>query len=75
MFSYSIYLIHPAGSAIWSHWHANPSLGSGVEWIVAVAFMLATALLFYFLVERPSHQFARLAHMWLRQRSVTAVVE
>ena len=69
VFSYSLYLIHLAAHAAWLKL-AVPSLGSGVSWIVMMLFIVAFALGFYVVVERPSHRFARRVYGWLQQRGV-----
>lgn len=67
VFSYSLYITHPAAHTIWERL-AVPSLGSGVSWLVATTFVVAFAYGFYLVIERPSHQFARYAYRWLQER-------
>jgi peptidoglycan/LPS O-acetylase OafA/YrhL len=71
--SYSIYLVHPILSAIWAR-IAPHSLGAGVDWIVAMTFVFVASLVFFFLVERPSHRFARRTYNWLRRPATRAPV-
>jgi len=75
LFSYSMYLIHPAAHEVWRRWISIPSLGSGVDWLVHTAFILAMALIFYLVVEHPSHRFARRTYRWLAPRFRSASTE
>jgi peptidoglycan/LPS O-acetylase OafA/YrhL len=56
--SYSLYLVHAQGmEVIWKL--GVPNLGYIVNWVATMFSALATAYIFYLLVERPSHQVAR----------------
>jgi peptidoglycan/LPS O-acetylase OafA/YrhL len=56
--SYSLYLVHAQGmGVIWKL--GMPNLGYIVSWFATILSSLATAYVFYLLVERPSHQLAR----------------
>jgi peptidoglycan/LPS O-acetylase OafA/YrhL len=56
--SYSLYLVHHEGGVLYSRLRL-PDLGSLATWFGVMACSLAFAYVFYFLVERPSHQLAR----------------
>ncbi|MCU1246818.1 MAG: acyltransferase, partial [Acidobacteria bacterium] len=60
MASYSLYLTHPLGN--WMLWYIPFSAGAvWMPWLVRLAIILSTAFVFFWLVERPSHQWARRA--------------
>jgi peptidoglycan/LPS O-acetylase OafA/YrhL len=60
MASYSLYLTHPLGK--WMLWYIPFSAGAvWMPWLVRLAIILSTAFVFFWLVERPSHQWARRA--------------
>jgi peptidoglycan/LPS O-acetylase OafA/YrhL len=71
VFSYSLYLMHPAAEKVWEKLHV-PKLGSGVTWIFMTLFIVAFAYAFYLVVERPSHRFARRVFVWMQERHATA---
>jgi peptidoglycan/LPS O-acetylase OafA/YrhL len=71
VFSYSLYLMHPAAEQVWERLHV-PKLGSGVTWILMSLFIVAFAYVFYLVVERPSHRFARRVFFWMQQRRAAA---
>ena len=56
--SYSLYLVHPQGAAIPARLHIR-NLGLLPNWFLVMFSSLAFAYVFYLLVERPSHHFAR----------------
>jgi peptidoglycan/LPS O-acetylase OafA/YrhL len=65
--SYSIYLMHLHGQAIFV-WLAFVPFAAGMNWMINIAFVLLVSYTFYLIVERPSHLFARkIAHKLLRQ--------
>lgn len=56
--SYSMYLMHfSIGSAL--HYLALPNFGYIINWTITTGLTLCGCYLFYVLIERPSHQFAR----------------
>jgi len=64
--SYSIYLMHLHGQAIFV-WLAFVPFAAGLNWAINIAFVLLVSYTFYLIVERPSHLFARrIAHKLLR---------
>lgn len=63
--SYSIYLVHLHGFALFSML-SIPYLGGVLSWIVRTTFILIACYIFYLVVERPSHSWARkLASNWI----------
>jgi peptidoglycan/LPS O-acetylase OafA/YrhL len=56
--SYSLYLVHAPGGGLFEKLHL-PSLGGVPDWILVMASSLLFSYLFYMLIERPSHKFAR----------------
>jgi peptidoglycan/LPS O-acetylase OafA/YrhL len=56
--SYSLYLVHPAGGTMFG-WLGLPSLGGVTDWFLVMTSCLTFAYVFYVLVERPSHKLAR----------------
>jgi peptidoglycan/LPS O-acetylase OafA/YrhL len=58
MWSYSIYLVHLHGDALYARLKL-PYLGDLLHWIVKTSFTLLVCYLFYWLVEKPSHELAR----------------
>jgi peptidoglycan/LPS O-acetylase OafA/YrhL len=56
--SYSLYLMHGQGMDLYSRLRI-PYLGFNLDWIFTMGSALLFAWLFYLLVERPSHRFAR----------------
>lgn len=63
--SYSLYLTHKMGMIIFL-WLALPDLGPVLGWSVRLAFVLASAYLFYLVCEKPAHSLARWAGGRLR---------
>lgn len=63
--SYSLYLTHKMGLVIFL-WLALPDLGTVLGWSVRLAFLLASAYLFYLICEKPAHSLARWAGGRLR---------
>ena len=64
--SYSIYLLHLHGQAIFVLLAFAP-FAAGMNWMINIAFVLLVSYTFYLIVERPSHLFARrIAHKLLR---------
>jgi peptidoglycan/LPS O-acetylase OafA/YrhL len=59
LFSYSIYLVHLHGLALFQHGSLGTRLPIVVNWLWQLLFVLAACLTFYAIVERPSHQLAR----------------
>jgi len=56
--SYSLYLVHAQG--VWVFWKLHiPNLGYILNWSATMTCSLGLAYIFYLLVERPSHLFAR----------------
>jgi peptidoglycan/LPS O-acetylase OafA/YrhL len=70
--SYSLYLVHTQGLALYARL-GIPTLGYALEWICRMVLALATAYLFYILVERPSHQLAR--RLSTRRKAPIAEIE
>jgi peptidoglycan/LPS O-acetylase OafA/YrhL len=56
--SYSLYLMHGPALETLRRLHV-PFLGPLMNWVVTMTFVCAYSYIFYFLVERPSHQFAK----------------
>lgn len=69
--SYSIYLTHLTSAAILSYFELQLSRGS--LWVLTITLTALTSLLFYLLVERPSHTLARsLSRAHGRKRAAAA---
>jgi len=66
--SYSIYLTHVHGFALAYAMPFAASLSAGVFWLSRMAVSAAFATAFYFLIEKPSHQFARRYSKRVRSR-------
>lgn len=62
--SYSLYLVHMVILTAWIRWGPGPQ-AERLEWAIRLGVVLLASLLFYLIVERPSHHFAR----WLSQRA------
>lgn len=60
LWSYSLYLIHLPGRALFSELFPSHG-GSAFRWLLMVLFIFSSCYLFYLLVERPSHKIARMA--------------
>jgi len=58
LWSYSLYLVHAPAAEFYSKIRV-PNLGYFVNWCLFYAAILSVSYLFYFCVERPSHQLAR----------------
>jgi peptidoglycan/LPS O-acetylase OafA/YrhL len=56
--SYSLYLMHVPAMRIYAKLPV-PNFGAEVNWCLAIGFILASAYVFYLVVERPSHRLAR----------------
>jgi peptidoglycan/LPS O-acetylase OafA/YrhL len=56
--SYSLYLMHVPAMCIYAKLPV-PNFGAGLNWCLAIVFILGSAYLFYVVVERPSHRLAR----------------
>jgi peptidoglycan/LPS O-acetylase OafA/YrhL len=56
--SYSLYLIHVPAMRIYAKLPV-PNFGAGLNWCLAIGFILGSAYVFYLVVERPSHRLAR----------------
>ena len=56
--SYSIYLLHLHGQAIFILLAFSP-FAAGMNWIIKIAFVLLVSYTFYLTVEKPSHYLAR----------------
>ncbi len=56
--SYSLYLMHVCANVIFVRL-AFPNLGFTVTWLMRFGWVLAVSYIFYLIVERPSHSFAR----------------
>ena len=56
--SYSLYLVHPHGQLIWKSLPAF-ALPLILNWPIHLAFILICAFAFYWLIEKPTHQWAR----------------
>jgi peptidoglycan/LPS O-acetylase OafA/YrhL len=56
--SYSIYLVHLHGDALYARL-GLPYLGDLLQWLVKTSFALLVCYAFYRVVEKPSHEFAR----------------
>ncbi len=56
--SYSIYLVHVLAISALSRMEL-PNLGYGINWLVAMSFILACSYLFYLCLEYPGHLLAR----------------
>jgi peptidoglycan/LPS O-acetylase OafA/YrhL len=70
--SYSLYLVHTQGLALYGRL-GIPTFGYALEWICRMVLALATAYLFYILIERPSHQLAR--RLSSRRKAPSAEIE
>ena len=62
LFSYSIYLVHLHGLALFQRLDLGEGLPVLATWFWQLLFVLGICLLFYAIVERPSHRFARLVY-------------
>jgi len=58
LWSYSLYLVHAPATGIWG-WLRVPNPGPYLVWCGVIGSSLLGAYLFYWVVERPSHRFAR----------------
>ena len=56
--SYSIYLVHLLGPALYTFW-SLPMFSPITHWLVQIIFTLLLCYIFYLLVEKPSHSLAR----------------
>lgn len=56
--SYSIYLIHLLGPALYAYW-SLPTFSPAIHWLLQIIFTLLLCYVFYLLVEKPSHALAR----------------
>lgn len=56
--AYSIYLCHTVFPTFLSRFHF-PNLGPNLNWMLATILNLGLCLLFYFIIEKPSHMLAR----------------
>lgn len=65
LWSYSLYLIHPAARALFISLYPSMPAGS-TRWAFMVCFVLTLCYLFYLCVERPSHVIAKKAAHKLR---------
>jgi len=74
VWSYSLYLIHPAASALFAELFPSLPIGT-IRWAAMVCFVLASAYLFYLCVEWPSHAIARRAAMKLWPRAHAQIPE
>jgi peptidoglycan/LPS O-acetylase OafA/YrhL len=76
LFSYSIYLVHLHGLALFQRLGLGVGLPILVGWLWELLFVLAVCLLFYAVVERPSHRLARFVYhviMTNRERRIAAI--
>ena len=72
LWSYSLYLIHPAAGAVFAT--LFPSMPDGaIRWAFMVFFVLISCYVFYICIERPSHIIARKAAQRLRPLQHVAV--
>ncbi|MBD1872864.1 acyltransferase [Nodosilinea sp. FACHB-131] len=56
--SYSIYLVHLLGPALYTYW-SLPTFSPVMHWLIQIIFTLLLCYVFYLLVEKPSHLLAR----------------
>lgn len=56
--SYSIYLVHLLGPALYTYW-SLPIFSPVMHWFIQTMFTLLLCYIFYLLVEKPSHSLAR----------------
>ena len=56
--SYSLYLMHVAANVIFVR-SAIPNFGFNVNWLLRFGWILVVSYVFYLMVEKPSHSFAR----------------
>ena len=61
--SYSLYLLHVPGNVLYNHLTV-PNLGFILNWSFRFAWTLGCSYVFYLLIEKPSHSFAR----WVSRR-------
>jgi peptidoglycan/LPS O-acetylase OafA/YrhL len=71
LFSYSIYLVHMHGVALFGRLPV-PRLGALPDWCIKGLFVLTVCYVFYRVVERPSHQLARRLYAVLGRRPLGA---
>lgn len=57
--SYSLYLCHMFAAQLYTGLRLSPEVGPLCDWLLQVAFVLATSYAFYRLIELPAHWFAR----------------
>lgn len=57
--SYSLYLCHMFAARLYTGLGVSPEAGPLLDWLLRVAFVLATSYAFYLLVELPAHSLAR----------------
>lgn len=62
LFSYSIYLVHLHGLALLQRLGLGKGLPVLANWLWQLLFVLGVCLVFYAIVERPSHRLARLVY-------------
>jgi peptidoglycan/LPS O-acetylase OafA/YrhL len=62
LFSYSIYLVHLHGLALFQRLGLGNGLPVLANWFWQLLFVLGVCLVFYVIVERPSHRLARLVY-------------
>ena len=67
--SYSLYLLHVPANGVYNHIFM-PNLGFIINWFLRVGWTLGCSYVFYLLVEKPSHAFAR----WVGRRGRKAAV-
>ncbi|MCB9495926.1 MAG: acyltransferase [Fibrobacteria bacterium] len=71
--SYSLYLIHPLGLALWKTW-GPPFFGHVADWSLKLGFVLGLSWVFHVLIEFPSHRLARhLGRRWTDRLRATRV--
>jgi peptidoglycan/LPS O-acetylase OafA/YrhL len=69
--SYSLYLIHISAIWLFSQIDTKYFLGYLINWLLLFAFVHAMALIFYILVEQPSHQFAKVCSNTIKKLKFT----
>lgn len=72
--TYSLYLTHLNWHDLWIRGSYRDSLGKGTfgEFVAHTLFILAMTVVFYFLIEGPSHRLARAAGQWWDRRTQSA---
>jgi len=62
--SYSLYLVHGPAVGLFLFMFSGPVYHPVLQWLALAGFVLGLSCLFYYIVERPSHIFARKAGRW-----------